>query len=118
MHELAICQALMDRINSLAQRYDGVRLERVVLLVGPLSGAEPKLLRNAFPLAAAGSVAAEATLDIEFSPVQIRCRRCEITTTVPGPNLCCPGCGNWQTQLVGGDELVLQRLEFESMLRH
>lgn len=118
MHELAICQALIDRINSLAQPYEGARLERVVLLVGPLSGTEPQLLRNAFPLAAAGSAAAGATLDIELSPVEIRCRRCEITTTVTGTNLRCPGCGNWQTQLVAGDELVLQRLEFESMLRH
>ena len=53
MHELAICQALIAQIEDIAgQRASRVR--HVCLGVGPLSGVEPRLLENAYPLVCAG----------------------------------------------------------------
>lgn len=118
MHELAICQALMSRIEILAKEHGSEILERIVLQVGPLSGAEPELIRHAFPLVAEGSVAATATLDIEVSPVAIFCRQCGAAAEVSPASLACPACGAWQTELVAGDELILQRLEFLPEARH
>lgn len=118
MHELAICQALMSRISNLAEQHRGATLERIVLRVGPLSGAEPGLIEIAFPLAAAGSVAAAATLDIEISPVEIRCKHCGTSAIVSPTTMTCPACGAWQTELLTGDELVLQSLEFQPLARH
>jgi len=114
MHELAICQALISRINNLAEQHGDATLTRIVLRVGPLSGAEPELIRHAFPLVAEGSVAARAALDIELSTVEILCRQCGASNTVSAAALSCPGCGAWQTQLLAGDELILQRLEFQA----
>jgi hydrogenase nickel incorporation protein HypA/HybF len=118
MHEIAICQALISRINNLAEQHGGATLERIVLRVGPLSGAEPELLRHAFPLVAEGSVAASAALDIEMSPVEILCRHCGTKAVVSAAALSCPGCGGWQTVLLTGDELILQRLEFQPRAHH
>jgi len=112
MHELAICQALINRIHTLSQPYEGARLERIVLQVGPLSGVEPSLIQHAFPLAAAGSFAEGAILDIDISPIQILCKRCGLTATLVSTRMTCPECGAWQTDLLAGDELILQRLEF------
>ena len=118
MHELAICQALVRRIENLAAEHEGESLQRVVLLVGPLSGAEPELIKHAFPLAAAGSAAANAALDIDISPVEVFCRQCGTTTTSTAGNLTCSNCGAWRTELIAGDELVLQRLEFKRVILH
>ena len=40
------------------------RVERVRLRIGPLSGVEPPLLETAYPLAAAGTIAEGAALEV------------------------------------------------------
>lgn len=86
---------------------------QVELSIGPLSGVELELLQHAFPIAAAGSCAATACLTITTAAVTIYCPECDQTTIVAPNRLLCPHCGNWQTQLKAGDELILQRVELE-----
>ena len=57
MHELSVCLALLDQVQSIAREHAATGVERILLQVGPLSGIEPPLLKNAYPLAAAGTVA-------------------------------------------------------------
>lgn len=57
MHELAICQALIDAVTTLAKQEHAASISDIHVSIGPLSGVEPALLANAFPIAAAGSVA-------------------------------------------------------------
>jgi len=112
MHELAVCQALLTEVERLARERDGATVTRIVLRVGPLSGIEPQLLERAFTVARAGGVAARATLHIETMPVRIRCLACDVESETLPNHLVCPHCGGWRTQLVNGDELLLQTLEF------
>jgi hydrogenase nickel incorporation protein HypA/HybF len=49
MHELSVCLALMSQVNRIAGEHGAVRVDRIVLNIGPLSGIEPALLRKAFP---------------------------------------------------------------------
>ena len=51
-------------------------------------------------------------LALETAPVRIRCRECGSEHAVPPNRLLCGDCGSWRTELLAGDELVLQRLEF------
>lgn len=111
MHELAVCQALMTEVQRLARPQRG-ELRRIVLRVGPLSGIEPALLARAFDIARAGSPAAGAELAFEPAPVRIRCMACAAEAEAAPNHLVCAQCGGWRTELVGGDELLLQRLEF------
>ena len=67
-------------------------------------------MRNAFPIAAAGTVANEASLHLEATPVRVRCSECGEESEVPVNRLVCKACGHWRTQLVSGDELMLQRV--------
>ncbi len=57
MHELAVCQALMTQVEQVASREGAARVTAVMLQVGPLSGVEPRLLQDAWPIASAGSIA-------------------------------------------------------------
>ena len=111
MHELSICQALIDQVESVARTHGATWVERILLQVGPLSGVEPALLQHAFPLAAAGTVAENAELAFEPSPIRVRCNDCGAESDATPNRLLCAACGGFRTRLISGDELLLARLE-------
>jgi hydrogenase nickel incorporation protein HypA/HybF len=84
MHELAICQALLEQIEAIA-RQRAAKVARVRLAVGPLSGVDPRLLERAYPLACAGTMAEGSELAIEEVPVRVRCRDCEAESAASSP---------------------------------
>jgi hydrogenase nickel incorporation protein HypA/HybF len=111
MHELSICQALLTQVETLAAQHQAQQVTRIVVRVGPLGGVEPDLLAHAFTVARAGTVAAEAELVLETLPVRIRCQQCGVESEVEANHLCCRACGDWHTQLLSGDELLLAQVE-------
>ncbi|WP_068111216.1 hydrogenase maturation nickel metallochaperone HypA [Tropicimonas marinistellae] len=113
MHELAICQALIDQVETVASNNRATRVSGVTLDVGPLSGVVPELLLNAFPVAAAGSVAEGAILTIEAAPVRVWCKSCETESDAKINRLVCASCGDWRTELRSGDELMLRSVVLE-----
>ena len=113
MHELAICQALMDQVQSIAEQRHASSVVAIIVGIGPLSGVEAGLLKNAYSIACAGTIAEHAELMIENLPVQISCKQCGKESKVPANKLVCPHCANWQTTLVSGDELMLMSVELE-----
>lgn len=114
MHELALCQALIEQVDRVARQNAARRVLSITVSVGPLSGAEPQLLEHAYAVAAAGTVAAEAALVIEAVPVVVRCRNCRAESEVAPNRLLCSACQGWQVDVIAGDELLLQRVEIES----
>jgi hydrogenase nickel incorporation protein HypA/HybF len=113
MHELSVCLSLLDQVERIAREHDADRVERILLRIGPLSGVEAPLLENAWPLAAAGTVAESARLDIEPAPVRVRCGECGAETEATPNRLLCGVCGDWRTRLVSGDEMLLASLELQ-----
>lgn len=108
MHELAICQSLLEQVWAIADEQRARRVTLIRLRIGPLSGVEPRLLAQAYPLAAAGTVAEHARLEIDAAPVRVRCRSCGRDGEAPSPNrLLCPHCQSYCTALQSGDELLL-----------
>ncbi|MCJ7451783.1 MAG: hydrogenase maturation nickel metallochaperone HypA [Steroidobacteraceae bacterium] len=114
MHELAICQALIEQVERVARQNDARRVISIVITVGPLSGVEPQLLEHAYPLAAAGTLAEQATLEIETVPVRVRCRSCSAETDASANRLLCGACGDWKVDVIGGEEMILKRVELET----
>ena len=111
MHELAICEALMQQLRALASRHGASEIRRVTVQVGELSGVEGSLLAAAFSIARAGSCAQHAELIVEPLAVRIRCRRCGTEAQAAASRLCCGACGAPDTQLLSGDELLLRQVE-------
>jgi hydrogenase nickel incorporation protein HypA/HybF len=112
MHELSICQALLNQVLEVAQDYPKHQVESITLKIGPLSGVEPQLLEQAFPLASIDTIAQGATLIIEHLPVKVRCLQCGAESETAPNRLLCQSCGHWQTQLQSGDEMLLASIEF------
>lgn len=113
MHELAVCQGLMAQVAQVARREDAEQVTRILLSIGPLSGVEARLLADAFPIAAAGTIAEGAQLEIEQLPIRVKCLTCSEETEAAANRLLCGACGDYRTQLLSGDELLLKSLELE-----
>lgn len=111
MHEMSICTALLEQVEAIAKERNAIRIEKIVLQIGPLSGIEASLLAHAYPLVAAGTVAEKAELVIESSPIRVKCTRCGAVTEATLNRLVCQECGDFRTQLISGDEMVLSQLE-------
>lgn len=113
MHELAICQSLMDQVEKIAVERDAKSVTSIVIGMGPLSGVESQLLKSAYPIASVGTVAEHAELIIEILPIRVKCNHCGCESDALPNKLICNNCGDWKTTLVSGDELLLMSLELE-----
>ena len=113
MHELAICQSLMDQVESIARERDANSVTSITIGMGPLSGVEVQLLKNAYPIASAGTVAEDAELLIEHLPIKVRCSQCGSESDAQPNKLTCKQCGDWRTTLISGDEMMLMSVELE-----
>ena len=114
MHELSICRSLVQQVSRLAARHHACGVKRIHLCVGPLSGVEVSLLRSAFPTSSINTVVAGAMLEIKETPMQVRCHTCGAVSDVTLNNLHCRHCDDWQTQLISGDEMLLESVELVS----
>ncbi|BAZ94664.1 putative hydrogenase nickel incorporation protein HybF [Thiohalobacter sp. COW1] len=112
MHELSVCQGMLRQVSDLARRHRAERVSRIVVRIGPLAGVEPELLRQAFPIASAGTLAASADLVVETDALRVHCNECGTESEVRPNRLLCNQCGSWQTRLISGDELLLASVEF------
>ena len=111
MHELSLCMNLIDQLTELAAQHRATAVARIELQVGTLSGVEPLLLEDAFPIASTGSIAEKAVLAIEIIAPQIRCRRCHLEAQAEPNRLVCTSCGSLDTELLCGQDLILSRVE-------
>lgn len=111
MHELAVCQGLIGELERVARAEGATRVLRARLRIGVLSGVEPPLLERAFAVARAGSVAADAVLEIDIIPVTVACTVCGASGSAAPNRQLCPACGSWRVRTTGGCEMVLGQVE-------
>lgn len=111
MHELSLCQNIIDQLTDLALRHNAVAVKRIEVQVGVLSGVEPALLSQAFPFAQAGSIAEGATLVTETVLPCVACHSCGAESEARANDLRCAVCKSVETRLIRGRELILARVE-------
>lgn len=121
MHELSLCQNLIDQLSELVSRHGAISVARVEVEVGALSGVEGALLANAFGMARLATVAEQAELVTRYVAPRVRCRQCQGEAETPPNNLSCPACNSLDTDLIQGQALILARVELvrdESAIRN
>jgi hydrogenase nickel incorporation protein HypA/HybF len=114
MHEFAICQNIISQVENIARQHQSPAVHLIKLQIGPLSGIESTLLESAFTIAATGTLAEQAKLSIEIMPVRVKCLSCNKTSSIVNIHqLLCASCGDWHTQLISGDEMILKQIELD-----
>ena len=107
MHELGLCEAIVAAVE---RRAAGRRVTGVRVRVGVLHGVVAPALAQAFELAAAGTVAEGAAIDLVVPPLRVTCAACGHMAWVREPLPACPACGATDLGLHGGDELLLESI--------
>lgn len=111
MHELSISQSLIVQVERIALVHNARTVDKIVVRIGPLSGVEIPLLRQAYTLACAGTVAENAELVTEVQPIRVACETCGAETRATASRLLCGACGDYHTRLLSGDEMILASVE-------
>lgn len=113
MHEMALCQSILDIVLRHARAQGAHRVARVQLELGALSCAEPEALRFCFDAVTRGSLADGAALDIAVVPGCAWCWDCEAVVSLSDRAAGCPGCGGYRLRVDAGDEMRVTELEIE-----
>lgn len=109
MHEFGYCEAVLQAVE---RRAAGRPVARLGVRVGTLHRIVPEAFQQSFEFLAAGGIADGATTQVVVVAVEATCQECgrafASTDSVPA----CPGCGSLDLQVSGGDELILEWLEY------
>lgn len=113
MHELSLCESILDTIITRTRQQGFSRVRRVWLEIGALANVELAALRFAFEVVRENTLAATAELEIITLPGRAWCLDCAQAVTVHALYDPCPLCGGYQWRLTGGHEMRIKELEVE-----
>lgn len=113
MHEMSLCEGVLQIIESEAKKQKFTKVKRVIIDVGVLSGVEIPAFEFAFEVVMRGSIAENAELQINELAAQAWCMQCAEVVTVDQRYDPCPKCGSFQLQISSGDELKVKELEVD-----
>lgn len=108
MHELSLCQAIVDSVERHAR---GRPVSAVTVQVGHLRQVVPDTLRFSWDLVTGTTGLRGTELMVEEVRATVECARCRLTSELDMPVLVCPSCGSGEVQVLTGDELVVVSLD-------
>ena len=111
MHELSLAEALIDQLTDVVRREGASKITNIQLEIGEMSGVEREPFEFAFPIAADGSPAENAALDIQEVPVRITCGDCGKDSHPEYPMIVCTKCGSMAVEVTDGKEFKVKSVE-------
>lgn len=113
MHETAIVQDMFRIIGEVANKNHLHRIDKVHFSIGEMMQIVPDLFYFAFDAAKEGTIASEASVEIEFLPVRMQCNHCKHEFEVNDNTFYCPNCDSSDLNLIQGKELLIKSIEGE-----
>ncbi len=113
MHEMSLCESVVQMLEEQAAVHAYSRVKAVWLEVGPLAAVEPEALHFCFDAVTRGTLAENARLEIVNTPASAWCMACEKSVAIASRFDSCPDCGSHQIQVTGGDELKIKQMEVD-----
>lgn len=112
MHETGLCEAI---VAAALRRAGGRPVAGVRVRVGG-HPVDPRVIDQGFRIAAAGTEAAGAEVDVVLEPLSARCRTCgrDSPATDPLALMACTRCGGLDIEAVGEDRVVLESITYEA----
>lgn len=107
MHEFSIAEAIVRTGEEVLRANGGGRAEKVQLRIGELRQVVPDALTFAFDILKKDTLLADASLEWETVPAQMRCRSCGREYHPKDVFWECPSCGAIGAEVVAGEELEI-----------
>ncbi len=111
MHEMSLCEGVLQLMQEHAQSKGFIRVISVWLEVGELAQVEIEALEFCFGAVMRNTLADDAKLHIIRVPGIAWCMQCSQSVPLKQRYEPCPRCGGYQLQMTGGDELKVKELE-------
>ncbi len=112
MHEMGIVLHLAKTLDETAKEKGIVKIGKVVLQVGEVSGIMTDLFTDCWNyFKVRNEVLKDSTLVIETIPAVTHCDNCKKEYETVKFGRCCPHCGSYETWLVKGNECIIKNIE-------
>ena len=109
MLEFGLVEGIIETVR---ERAGDRPVARVKVRIGTLHRAPNGPMEQAFEMVGAGTVVEGATLELVQMPVTSTCRDCGRVSSSDEMVLLCPGCDGTFIVYSGGDELLLESIEY------
>jgi hydrogenase nickel incorporation protein HypA/HybF len=116
MHELPITESILKIVLKHAERNHVGKVMSISLRVGKLSDLEDEWIQRYFDYLSKGTVAEEAKLKIERTPIMVQCNACSTSYEVEMAHIgdtVCPDCGEKDGKLISGREYYIKDMEVQ-----
>lgn len=113
MHELSIAENILEIVEQSAEGRGALKVNRITLDIGRLSGVETDALRFAMETMVKGTVAEEAEIIYHELETRARCADCGFEGQVDDLFSLCPGCRSTQLEISQGREMKVASIEIE-----
>lgn len=116
MHEFSLVRSLLEQVDEIVVSNHGRSAKEIHVEIGPLSGVEPLLVKEAFEQLAGSRIRetsiriltnSATTLVINEVPLTASCDSCHAEFELSGFRFLCPNCGSRETRILRGDEFRL-----------
>ncbi|MCU1489687.1 MAG: hydrogenase expression/synthesis HypA [Acidimicrobiaceae bacterium] len=109
MHEMSYCEGVVEAVE---RRAGTRRVARVRVRIGTVHRVVPAAFQQSFEMVAAGGPAADAETEVVTIPISAVCRECGERFTSEDPAPSCVACGSLHVDASGGDEVILESIEY------
>jgi hydrogenase nickel incorporation protein HypA/HybF len=111
MHEIGIMESTLEIAIDNAIKQNARCINKLTMRIGKLSGIVPEALEFAFEVVTAGTIAENATLEMELIAVICYCDCCQQEFQPDDWFFQCPTCDQFSNQIIQGKEIELLSLE-------
>lgn len=111
MHEMSLMESVVEIACETAVQHGAKGIRAIRLDVGQLSHVDPDALLFCYDAIRRGSLAEEASLEINRVAGEGWCLDCAKTVPLKERFGACPECGQYHVQMTAGDELKIRDLE-------
>ena len=114
MHELQVTHSILDVVLKHAQANGATKVVSIQLKIGELSDLENEWIQRYFNHISEGTIAENATIKIERTPVVMKCDDCAHSFEVnirKIKDIQCPECTHKKCLLISGSEYHIKNME-------
>jgi hydrogenase nickel incorporation protein HypA/HybF len=114
MHEVSICESILDVLMEEAAKNKASRINQVTLKIGEMAGVVEDALRFAFEVVTEGTLAEGAKLTVIDVPLTAKCRSCGNEFHVVGYAFSCKRCDSPEIEIISGREMLIEEIDLEA----
>ncbi|MDQ3021069.1 MAG: hydrogenase maturation nickel metallochaperone HypA [Bacteroidota bacterium] len=113
MHEVSICQSIINTIEAEFEEEQLINILEVHLKIGVLSCVQTLILEHMFKLMIADSPFKNAVLKTDMVEILAECEYCNKNFNVTNYRFICPECLNPVSKIIEGKELKIYKIILE-----